>query len=127
MIVADTHSWIWWLTDREMLSAPARNALETNPVAVSTITFVEVATLARRGRMTVHEPLLDWLQHSVERSGTRIIELTLEIATVAGSLQSDVIRDPADRIIIATALHENAPLVTKDHKIIASGVVTTIW
>jgi PIN domain nuclease of toxin-antitoxin system len=127
VIVADTHSWIWWLTDREMLSAPAREALENNAVAVSTITFLEVATLVRRGRITVHQPLVEWLQRGIERSSTRVFELTLEIAASAGSLQSDVIHDPADRIIVATALLQGVPLVTKDHKIIASGVVTTIW
>ncbi|HUR79470.1 MAG TPA: type II toxin-antitoxin system VapC family toxin [Thermoanaerobaculia bacterium] len=127
VIVADTHSWVWWLTDREMLSAPAREALKNNAVAVSTITFLEVATLVRRGRITLDQPLVTWLQRSIERSSTRVFDLTLEVAAAAGSLESDVIRDPADRIIVATALLQGVPLVTKDHKILASAVVPTIW
>lgn len=127
MIVADTHSWIWWLTNREMLSRRALQALTENSVIISPITFLEVATLSRRGRITLTRPVDEWLQESVARSGTRVAELTLAIAVAAGSFESEIVRDPADRVIIATALHAGVPLVTKDRRIVESEVVTTIW
>ena len=127
MIVADTHGWIWWLTDRTMLSKRALSALDDDTVAVSPVTFLEVATLARKGRITLNQPVTDWLQRSLERSNTHVVDLTLAIAVAAGSIQSDVVNDPADRVIIATALHTGASLVTKDRRIIAAALVPTIW
>ena len=127
MIVADTHSWVWWLTNRELLSRRALDALTENAVAISPVTFLEVATLARKRRITLNRPLLQWLQQSVERSNTRVIDLTLAIAAAAGLLESDAVGDPTDRVIIATALDAGVPLVTKDGKITAAGVVPTIW
>lgn len=96
-------------------------------MAISPVTFWEVAALARRGRVTLHRPPIEWLRDAVGRSATEVIGLTLEIAATAGSLESDVVRDPADRLIVATALHHGVPLVTRDHKIIASALVPTIW
>jgi PIN domain nuclease of toxin-antitoxin system len=127
VIVADTHAWLWWLTEREVLSSRALEALNNDVVAISPVTFVEVATLARKQRITLHKPIVEWLQDSLERSSTQVVELTLSIGALAGSLETELVRDPADRVIIATALHAQVPLVTKDHKIIAAGVVATIW
>jgi len=55
-----------------------------------------------------------------------LLPITLEIAITAGSLP-DPIRDPADRLIVATAMHQGVPLVTKDARIRESAVVQTIW
>jgi PIN domain nuclease of toxin-antitoxin system len=54
------------------------------------------------------------------------LPLTIEVAATAATLP-DPIRDPVDRLIVATALHQGVPLVTKDHKIITADVVRTIW
>ena len=51
----------------------------------------------------------------------------LEIAVLAGSFSRELVGDPADRIIVATALHHRLPLVTKDEQIQRAGVVKTIW
>lgn len=59
-------------------------------------------------------------------ASTTLIPLTIEIASMAASLP-DPIRDPADRLIVATALLQGVPLVTKDDRIRRSGVVETIW
>lgn len=60
-------------------------------------------------------------------SSTAVVELTVEVSAAAGLLSSDLVGDSADRIIVATALHLGVPLVTKDRKIIDSGLVPTIW
>jgi len=127
VIVADTHSWLWWLGDRRLLSTRALDALSGDTVAISPVTFWEVATLVRRHRITLNQPVIDWFRDGIARSSTAVVELTLEIGAAAGLLDSDLVRDPADRIIVATALHLGVPLVTKDRKIIESGIVPTIW
>lgn len=55
-----------------------------------------------------------------------LLPLTMDVAIAAAKLP-DPIRDPIDRVIVATALLQGVPLVTKDRKIIESGVVSTIW
>jgi PIN domain nuclease of toxin-antitoxin system len=57
---------------------------------------------------------------------TALLPLTIEVAHTAARLP-DPIRDPADRLIVATALHQGVALVTKDERIRAAGVVQTIW
>lgn len=71
--------------------------------------------------------MVEWLRESVSRSSTKVVDLSLEIGAAAGLLDANIVGDPADRIIVATALHQGVPLVTKDRKIIESGGVTTIW
>ena len=127
MIVADTHVWLWWISDAAKLSAAAREALASGPVGVSPLTFWEVAMLDRKRRVKLDGPALPWIAEAVERSRTTTIELSLEIAVIAGAFTNTRLRDPADRIIVATALHHGWPLVTKDDDIRAAGVVPTIW
>lgn len=83
--------------------------------------------LAHKQRIELDAPILPWITEAMERSGTAILDLSLEIAVLAGTLQSDRVRDPADRIILATAMHHGLPLVTKDGQIQAAGLVKTIW
>lgn len=127
MIVADTHAWLWWLSNRALLSAAARAALASDVVAVSPLSFWEIAMLARKGRIVLDAPPLPWLRDAVAQSATTILELSLDIAAAAGALDNERLRDPADRIIVATTMHYGAVLVTKDDDIRASGVVSTIW
>ena len=127
MIVADTHAWLWWLSDRTLLSPAAREALDGDAVAVSPMTFWECAILAERNRIVLDAPPLTWISQALARSRTVVAELSVEVAVLAATLRTDLVRDPADRIIVATALHHRVPLVTKDGKITASSLVPTIW
>ncbi len=127
MILADTHTWLWWISNRKLLSPTAREAFANQTTAVSPLTFWEVAMHAQRRRIQLDGPPLPWLMEAIERSATVVLELSLEIAVLAGTLQSDLVRDPADRIIVATAMHHHLPLVTKDGDIRAAALVETIW
>ena len=127
MIVADTHAWLWWLMARTRLSARASDALHHDSVAISPITLYESAQLISRGRIEVDSPTDEWLRSAVRTSKTTVIAIDTDLALRAADLSRDVARDPADRLIVATALHLHAPLVTADRKIHAAGVVETIW
>jgi PIN domain nuclease of toxin-antitoxin system len=127
LIVADTHVWLWWLSTGEFLSRDAMNRLNLDQVGVSPASFYEIATAVARGRILLDRSCHLWIQQAVSRSQSTILPLTMEIAITAGELPRDILRDPIDRIIVATALHHRAPLITKDEKIRAAGVVETIW
>lgn len=87
---------------------------------------MEVAILARRGRVMLPLDVRHWLASVAGAPGVQLLPLNLEIAIAAGELP-DPIRDPSDRLIVATALHHHAPLVTKDSRIRAANAVETIW
>lgn len=126
MIVADTHALIWWTNGAPELSRAAKAQLDSYPVGVAAISCWEVAFLAARNRISLNEDVLTWLRNVISVPRLELLPLTPEIAVVAADLP-DSIRDPADRLIVATAYHQQVPLVTKDGRIRAANVVETIW
>jgi PIN domain nuclease of toxin-antitoxin system len=128
MIVIDTHVLAWWTNNnRDQLSQNARRALvDADAVAFSVITAWEVGTLSACGRIDVAPGPTEWLQVVTETYSLTPLPVTVEIAFLAAELH-DVLRDPMDSLIVATALTYGIPLVTKDERIQRSGVVATIW
>lgn len=117
MIILDTHVWVRWL---EPANGPLPPRLQTlletaESLAVSAISCWEIAYLERMGRAILPLPLDEWLQAALAESDVQCLPLSGEIAVRAASLPL-VHRDPADRFIIATALHHGAPLVSLDEQ-----------
>jgi PIN domain nuclease of toxin-antitoxin system len=128
MIVVDTHAWVWWLTRPAKLGTRARSALKrASMVGVSAISVWEVAMLVSRGRMRLDRAVGSWIKDALAGETLRLLPLDAEIAVTAASIGSALHYDPADRIIVATALELGAPLVTMDGAITRSGVVRCIW
>lgn len=119
-MILDTHTLLWMDRDDPSLGAQARReigiAWRTGAVAVSAISFREVAMLAERGRVVLHVPVdrwrADWLQ-----AGLVEIPLDGRIALLSCQLEN-FHRDPADRFIVATALDRRVPVMTADQKIL---------
>jgi len=126
VIVADTHAWLWWFADPSRLSGKATRALdEEDIVAISAISLCETAFLARRQRIDLIVDTFTFFERALEPEGTLLLPITPAIAIAASGL--DQLRDPADRLIVATALEHHARLVTKDARIRDAKVVETIW
>lgn len=68
-----------------------------------------------------------WLSALLDRSGVVVKEITPAVATLAMHWPADFPRDPADRLIAATARAEGFPLVTKDARLRASRLLETVW
>ena len=102
------------------LGAQSRRLIEdawrTDTVAVSAISFWEAAMLAQRGRIVLPVAMETW-RADLLHAGIREIPIDGRIALLATSL-NDLHRDPADRFIVATAMHHGALLVTADSKIL---------
>jgi PIN domain nuclease of toxin-antitoxin system len=126
VIVADTHAIIWWVLSPHILSARARDAFDGAIIGVTPTSCYEIARLIVRQRVEIDEDPQDWLENLLMLPRVVLLPLTLDVASAASKLP-DAISDPADRLIVATALQARVPLVTKDRKIIASGIVPTIW
>ena len=126
MIVLDTHALLFWRTAPDKLGRAARRICErTDRVGISTITFWEIGTLATKGRLKLRIPLTDWVKETLQGPRIEALPITTEIAVLAASLTA--FGDPADRIIVATALEERCKLVTRDEAIVRSNVIETIW
>lgn len=130
MILLDTHALIWWVSGLQPLSARARralgDALKRGPVRASAISFLEIATAARRGRLVLEAPVDRWLQDLLAMSELRIEPVSAEVARLAGSLGEEVHGDPVDRIIVATARLLGLRLVTADARLRRCGV-DVVW
>ena len=129
MILLDTHVVLWVAQVPDLLSMSAEEAIrverQRDGVGISDKTLWELAMMISRGRVGVKTSLLNFLR-AVEENFT-IFPVTAEIADRAVSLSSKYPKDPADRIIGATALVHGLKLITKDEGIGASGEVPIIW
>ncbi len=131
MIVLDTHVWIWWLSEYEPLSRKAKRVVETaareQAIYISSISAWEVAQLAARGRLHLSLDPGDWIAQAEALPFLTFVPVDNQIAIKSVQLPGPLHQDPADRIIIATALTLGAPLVTKDAKLARYPHVKTIW
>jgi PIN domain nuclease of toxin-antitoxin system len=130
MLLLDTHAWWWALSEPKKLSNKAYKIIKENPPnqrAIASISIWEFAMMASVGKVEIRIPAELWLEQAISQTGLEIFELNPKIATESCDLPGDFHKDPADRIIVATARINNMKLVTKDKKIIRYPYVETIW
>jgi PIN domain nuclease of toxin-antitoxin system len=123
LIVLDTHVWIWLINGDEQLrlstALPIINqSAQFSNIKISAISIWEVGMLEAKGRISFSMKCLDWVKQALAATGISLAPLTPEIAVLSSRLPGEFHGDPADRIIVATALELNASLVTKDEKIL---------
>jgi PIN domain nuclease of toxin-antitoxin system len=128
-VLLDTHVVVRWLSDPKKLSREQSRLLDETVrhgerVAVSAITFLEIALLADARQRIITG--LNALFHQLDTNPAfRIIPLTTDIAQEVAALGSSL-RDPADRVIVATARIHRLRLLTSDQRIIASDLVAVV-
>ena len=126
----DTHVLIWWLNESGRLSPAQQNVLSAadagSPLLVSDISLWEVATLWSLGRIELALGLRDWLDKAVAPPLVRRQGISPAIAAELAILPESFHRDPADRILVATARVLGATLLTQDRRIVDSGLATTL-
>jgi PIN domain nuclease of toxin-antitoxin system len=124
--VLDTHVWVWAFEDSPRVSVRARAALETaTGTLVSTISAYEIAQKVRLGKWPGMEGFLEALDTSFDAQGSLPIAVDATIALFAGNLDWSH-RDPFDRIIAATAMVLDAPLISAD-AVFDTLPLTRIW
>ncbi len=131
MIVLDTHVLVWWVSGSGRLSVRAKRAINQGlrraPAIVATISMLEIVTVVRRGRLKLGMPLAQWLTDLHALPEIQFQPVSAQIAELAGSFNEAMPDDPADRIIVATALTLGAKLVTADERLRESPNIVTVW
>ena len=122
-LLLDTHVWIWTLegsTDRlrpqvvERIEGAARDgALYVHPLSIW-----EIGTLVRRDRLTLSGPVERWVEEALEVPGLSLVPLSGAAALSAAKLPDSFPGDPVDRLLVASAYHLGATLVTCDRQIL---------
>jgi PIN domain nuclease of toxin-antitoxin system len=129
MTLLDTHVLVWAQWEPRRLSRPSeaaiRRARSSASLAVSAITLVELAILMVRGRIRTSNTVAETIRQLLE--GVVVLTLTEQIAIETSYISLDMLPDPMDRIIVATARAEGLLLVTADERIINCGWLKTIW
>jgi PIN domain nuclease of toxin-antitoxin system len=130
VILVDTHVVVWLAFDQDRLSQKARTAINharknAEGLAISDITLLELATLVSKGRIRLDISLESFLQEVESRFV--VLPISGRACARAVGLPATYPKDPADRIIGATALVEGMSLLTANRDIRRSRAVRTIW
>jgi len=131
VILLDTHVVVWAAIEPQRLSRAATAALRrgraSGGLAIAAISLWEMASLFSRRRVESFGTVAASVHQVLEAVGVTVKDLTLEIAVLATQFPEEYPRDPADRLIGATALAEGLALVTRDDRIRSSPLLKTIW
>lgn len=131
LAVADTHAIIWFAAGpQRKLGREARRLLSrcesgTAMVYVPTIALLEISEAMRRGKIRPQGSFSKWVSSLLARPGFLAVDLTVDVVLAAESLLA--IPERADRVIAATALHLDCPLITRDPSIGRAANIETIW
>lgn len=129
-ILLDTHILIWWFDSPGQLSQAQQDAIASagteGPLLVSDISLWEIATLHSLGRIRLTIPLREWLHRAAAPPLVRRQGISPAIAAELASLPDSFHRDPADRILVATARVLGATLLTRDRRIVDAALVNML-
>lgn len=129
-IICDTHALIFWAIAPERLSARAAAAIEDarprRELACSDIVFWEMALLIEHGRLETPVAPAQFLNDLIRGMELTVLPISPEIALLSRSDRFPH-KDPADRLIGATALHYHAPLVSADRQLAEVAGLRVIW
>ena len=121
-LLLDTHIALWLDSQDDRLGAGTQRTIDSawqegGRIFLSAISVWEIAALVDKGSIELDLPVEDWVERFVSRPGLEAVALGQAAAARAYRLQGLEHRDPADRLLIASAIELGCPLVTYDDRI----------
>ncbi|OGU37104.1 MAG: twitching motility protein PilT [Ignavibacteria bacterium GWB2_35_6b] len=131
MVTVDTHIVIWNALQAELISSAAEKALqnanENGSIIFPDIILWEIAMLVKKKRLIIESSYKEFINLLLASNNYQLQEITPEIAELSTELPGEINLDPADRIIAATSIILNAPLITADKNLLKAKKIKTIW
>lgn len=125
-LLLDTHVALWLDSGDDSLRPSTRALIDGcwqsgGTVFLSAVTVWEIALLVDTGRIDLDLPVEGWIERFLDRPGIKAVPLSHRAASRSYQLHHLEHRDPADRLLIATAIELACPLVTYDDRIARFG------
>lgn len=121
-VLLDTHVWLW-MAGGERIAPAARRLIEQaageDGLMLSPISLWEVGMLSAKGRIAVQPDCTAWVTTALAKTGTRLLPISAQIAVSSSFLPDGFHGDPADRILVASAMASSATLMTRDAQILS--------
>ena len=131
MIVIDTHVLLWYLSDSEKISKKALKLIEEakmkDMLCVSSISIWEICVLEKTGKLKLNVDARIWIRKCESLGYFNFIPANNEIAELSVHLPEPLHKDPADRMIIATAKYIGGVLITRDEKLLSYKAIQAVW
>jgi PIN domain nuclease of toxin-antitoxin system len=114
-VLLDTHAFLWLVMDDPMLSGTAKQIFldNENEILLSAATGFEIAVKYSIGKLELSEPPDVFIQNRIARNKLSVLSVTLQHMVKLADLPLHH-RDPFDRLLIAQAIIENVPILTRD-------------
>jgi PIN domain nuclease of toxin-antitoxin system len=129
-LLLDTHVWFRYQVLPDLLRKTAADAIDraasTNSVFVSVISIWELAMLERDGRLELIGGVDRWSQEALSKPGLSLLPFSPQIAIESVHLPEPMHKDPADRILVASARIERLTLVTSDKAVLSFAKATRL-
>lgn len=124
MVLLDTHIWLWWLLGEGPLTVDERKKLdilaEESEIAISWVSIWETEMLERKGRIKLLPDLATWIHQATDTSFCTVLPADIELVLAQRELPEYFHADPADRLIVTTAMLAEIQLATYDSRIIGA-------
>lgn len=118
MILLDTHVWLWWLLEEGKLDESERSMLDEHAmngqITISAATLWEVEMMETQGKILLEPDFETWITRATESQICKVLPIDENVIKATRKLPVNFPHDPADRMIVATALLHQIPLATKD-------------
>jgi PIN domain nuclease of toxin-antitoxin system len=132
LIVLDTHALLWWVSDNSHLSRKAARRITAESenaggLLVSCISTWEIAMLVSQSRLTLRIDLGDLFHQLESIESIQFVPVSNRTSMNSVTLPEPFHKDPADRLIVATARESDCTLITSDQMIRDYPHVETLW
>jgi PIN domain nuclease of toxin-antitoxin system len=128
VLLLDTHVWLWSVSgDARRVGRRTRRLLSRaesqDAIRVSPVSLFELVALHTLGRVRLARSPEQWIREALDSAGVRVAELSPAMA-IDASIPRELLSDPLDRLLVATARHLEATLLTSDARILAFAAQT---